>query len=63
MYRKTGPARVFTSESAAIAAIKSSGPERIQAGDVIVLICRGPMGSGMEEMYQITSALKHLEFR
>jgi len=27
-----------------------------------VLICRGPMGSGMEEIYQITSALKHLSF-
>ena len=46
----------------AIAAIKSSGPEGIKAGDIIVLICRGPMGSGMEEIYQITSALKHLSF-
>ena len=62
VYRKTGPARVFTSEKAAIAAIKSSGPERIRAGDVIVLICRGPLGTGMEEVYQITSALKHLSF-
>src|SRR5205823_5364555 len=26
------------------------------------LICRGPMGAGMEETYQITSALKYLEF-
>src|SRR5262249_29158053 len=33
-----------------------------QPGDVLVLICRGPMGSGMEEIYQITSALKHLPF-
>jgi putative YjhG/YagF family dehydratase len=62
VYRKTGPARVFTSERAAVAAIKSHGPERIQPGDVLVLICRGPMGSGMEEIYQITSALKHLSF-
>lgn len=62
VYRKVGPARVFTSERAAIAAIKSHGPERIQAGDVLVLICRGPMGAGMEEIYQITSALKHLSF-
>jgi putative YjhG/YagF family dehydratase len=62
VYRKTGPARVFTSERAAIAAIKSRGPDRIQPGDVLVLICRGPMGSGMEEIYQITSALKHLSF-
>ena len=27
-----------------------------------MLICRGPMGAGMEEIYQITSALKHLRF-
>jgi dihydroxyacid dehydratase/phosphogluconate dehydratase len=25
-------------------------------------MCRGPMGSGMEETYQLTSALKHLSF-
>src|SRR5207244_6231361 len=56
IYRKTGPARVFTSEKAAIAAIKCQGPERINPGDVLVLICRGPMGSGMEEIYQITAA-------
>jgi xylonate dehydratase len=62
VYRKTGPARVFTSEKAAIAAIKSHGPERVKPGDIIVLICRGPMGAGMEEIYQITSALKHLSF-
>jgi xylonate dehydratase len=59
VYRKVGPARVFTTERAAIAAIKS---KQIQAGDILVLICRGPMGSGMEEIYQITSALKHLSF-
>jgi putative YjhG/YagF family dehydratase len=59
VYRKTGPARVFTSEKAAIAAIKN---HQIQPGDVMVLICRGPMGSGMEETYQVTSALKHLSF-
>jgi dihydroxyacid dehydratase/phosphogluconate dehydratase len=62
VYRRTGPARVFTSERAAIAAIKSHGPERIKPGDIVVLICRGPMGAGMEEIYQITSALKHLSF-
>jgi xylonate dehydratase len=62
VYRKTGPARVFRTEAAAIAAIKSHGPERVHPGDVIVLICRGPMGSGMEETYQITSALKYLDF-
>jgi putative YjhG/YagF family dehydratase len=62
VYRKTGPARVFTSEKAAIAAIKSHGPDRLKPGDVLVLICRGPMGAGMEEIYQITSALKHLSW-
>ena len=59
VYRKRGPARVFTRESAAIEAIRSGA---IQAGDVMVLICCGPLGSGMEEIYQITSALKHLAF-
>jgi putative YjhG/YagF family dehydratase len=59
VYRFTGPAKVFVSEPAAIAAIKSG---RIQAGDVLVLICRGPMGAGMEETYQLTSALKYLDY-
>jgi putative YjhG/YagF family dehydratase len=62
VYRKVGPARVFTRERAAIAAIKRQGPGRIQPGDVMVLICRGPLGAGMEEIYQITSALKHLSW-
>lgn len=62
VYRKTGPARVFTSERAAVAAIKSSGPDALRAGDVLVLICRGPMGAGMEEIYQVTSALRYLSF-
>ncbi len=62
VYRKTGPARVFLTERAAIAAIKSHGADRIKPGDVLVLICRGPMGAGMEETYQVTSALKHLSF-
>ena len=62
VYRKTGPARVFLTERAAIAAIKSRGDDRVKPGDIVVLICRGPMGAGMEEIYQITSALKHLSF-
>jgi putative YjhG/YagF family dehydratase len=62
VYRKTGPARVFLSERDAITALKSSGSDAVRAGDIMVLICRGPMGSGMEETYQITSALKHLSF-
>lgn len=62
VYRKTGPARVFVREKDAIAAIKGRSPRPVQPGDVIVLCCRGPMGAGMEEIYQITSALKHLSF-
>jgi dihydroxyacid dehydratase/phosphogluconate dehydratase len=59
VYRMRGPARVFRTEEAAVAAIKNGG---IVAGDVLVLMCRGPMGSGMEEIYQITSSLKYLAF-
>jgi xylonate dehydratase len=62
VYRKIGPARVFTRERDAIAAIKSAGPERLKPGDIMVLICRGPLGAGMEEIYQITAALKHLSW-
>jgi len=130
VYRKTGPARVFTSERDAIAAVKGKGrpaektkgktphpnplPSKargegtgeakteepltlalspqsrgegtkqdrqsaasdlqpstldhqpnltpIKEGDIIVLMCRGPLGCGMEETYQITSALRYLPF-
>ena len=54
-----GPARVFTREREAITAIKAG---HIRAGDVLVLAGVGPMGTGMEETYQLTSALKHLPF-
>lgn len=57
VYRHEGPAKVFTTERAAVAAIKAS---TVKPGDVLVLCCRGPMGSGMEETYQVTSALKFL---
>jgi dihydroxyacid dehydratase/phosphogluconate dehydratase len=59
VYLKEGPARVFVSEKAAMAAIKEG---RIKAGDVLVLAGIGPMGTGMEETYQVTGALKHLPF-
>ncbi len=62
VYRKTGPAKVFLTEKAAVAALKGIGAKKIEPGDVIVLICRGPLGSGMEEIYQVTSALKHLSW-
>jgi len=59
VYRKEGPARVFVNEKDAIAAIKQG---RIKAGDVMVLAGIGPLGTGMEETYQVTGALKHLPF-
>jgi putative YjhG/YagF family dehydratase len=59
VYRHAGPARVFVSEPDAVAAIKAG---RIHAGDVLVLIGRGPMGAGMEEIYQVTGALRYLPF-
>ncbi|MCI0703484.1 MAG: YjhG/YagF family D-xylonate dehydratase [Planctomycetia bacterium] len=62
VYRKTGPAKVFIRERDAIKAIKGEGERKVVAGDVLVLCCRGPMGSGMEETYQVTSALKHLKW-
>jgi putative YjhG/YagF family dehydratase len=62
VYRKTGPARVFTRERDAIAAIKGQGERPIRPGDVLVLMGRGPAGAGMEEIFQITSALRYLSF-
>ncbi len=59
VFRLTGPARVFLTEKSAIAAVKHG---QIKAGDVIVLICCGPAGSGMEETYQLTSSLRDLPF-
>ncbi len=59
VYRKRGPARIFLSEESAMEAIKS---KKIREGDVMVLMCRGPLGSGMEETYQLTSALRYLPF-
>jgi len=59
VYRHAGPARVFITEAAAMHAIKHGAVSR---GDVIVLICGGPVGAGMQEIYQVTSALKNLPF-
>jgi len=59
VFRHEGPAKVFTSENAAMTALKLG---RIQSGDVMVLIGCGPLGTGMEETYQLTSALKFLPF-
>ncbi len=62
VYRTTGPVKVFTTERAAIAALKDPGPGGIKPGDVMVLISRGPIGAGMEEIAQITTSLKYLDF-
>lgn len=59
IYTHRGPARVFVTEAAAIHAIKHG---QVSHGDVIVLICGGPLGAGMQEIYQVTSALKSLPF-
>ena len=57
VYRHRGPAKVFVTEEAAIHAIKAG---EVSHGDVVVLICGGPLGAGMQEIYQVTSALKQL---
>jgi putative YjhG/YagF family dehydratase len=59
VYRKTGPARAFIGERAGIQAIKNGG---VQPGDIMVVICAGPLGSGMEETLQVTGALKALSW-
>lgn len=59
VFHHVGPARVFTSEAAAIGAIKARA---VHPGDVMVLMGGGPLGTGMEETYQVTSALKYLSY-
>ncbi len=59
VYHQRGRAKVFTSERAAIKAVKTGG---IQPGDIMVLIGLGPLGTGMVETAQITSALKYLDW-
>ncbi|MBJ6598195.1 dihydroxy-acid dehydratase [Enterobacter asburiae] len=59
VYRHTGRVRVFVSEAQAIKAIKR---EEIEQGDIMVVIGGGPSGTGMEETYQLTSALKHISW-
>lgn len=58
IYRHTGPAKVFTTERDTIAAIKDG---KISPGDVLVMISCGPMGTGMEEVAQVTIALKYTD--
>lgn len=35
---------------------------KVVAGDILIVMGGGPKGTGMEETYQLTSALKHLPF-
>jgi putative YjhG/YagF family dehydratase len=58
VFRHRGPARVFTSEHDAVRAIKGLTAAPVREGDVVVLAGIGPAGTGMEEIYQVTSALK-----
>lgn len=60
VYRKASKVRVFTSERDAIGAVKGLSQNPVKENDVIALIGCGPMGTGMEETYQLTSALKYL---
>ena len=63
VYRKLGPARVFRSERDAMGAIKSRDDDhKVKVGDIMVVTCGGPLGTGMEEVYQLTAALKHLSY-
>ena len=62
VYRKRGTVRVFTSEKDAVAAVKGLTDAPVEPGNVIVLIGIGPLGTGMEETYQLTSALKYLDW-
>ena len=62
VYRKTGQARIFISEADAIKAVKDTGPNKIKSGDIMVLMCGGPKGTGMQEVAQITIALKYLSY-
>jgi putative YjhG/YagF family dehydratase len=61
VYRHLGPAHVFTSERAAVAALKGQGGRPVAPGEVLVLAGLGPRGAGMEEVYQVTAALRYLD--
>ncbi|WP_205420010.1 dihydroxy-acid dehydratase, partial [Enterobacter hormaechei] len=59
IYYHKGVANVYLSEKSVIYDIKH---DKINAGDILVIIGVGPSGTGMEETYQVTSALKHLSY-
>ena len=62
VYRKIGPARIFISEADAIKAVKDKGSNGVKSGDIMVIVCGGPKGTGMQEVAQITIALKYLSY-
>ncbi len=56
IFRFSGPARVFTSQEAAVDAILH---DKVKAGDVVVITYEGPKGGpGMQEMLYPTSYIK-----
>jgi len=56
IFRFSGPAKVFTSQEAAVDGILD---DRIKSGDVVVIIYEGPKGGpGMQEMLYPTSYIK-----
>ncbi|TSB44948.1 YjhG/YagF family D-xylonate dehydratase [Alkalicoccobacillus porphyridii] len=59
IYYHKNAAKIYSSERAAIAAIKNN---EVEKGDIMVVSGCGPLGTGMEETYQLTSALKHLSY-
>ncbi|GAB2461966.1 xylonate dehydratase YagF [Xylanimonas ulmi] len=59
VFLHNGPARVFTAEADAIAAIKT---QSVKPGDIMVILGGGPRGTGMEETFQVTNALKYVSY-
>nr|WP_082235917.1 YjhG/YagF family D-xylonate dehydratase [Halobacillus massiliensis] len=59
IYYHKNKIKVFTSERSAIEAIREGS---IEKGDIMAVTGCGPLGTGMEETYQLTSALKHLSY-
>ncbi|MCU0916803.1 MAG: YjhG/YagF family D-xylonate dehydratase [Planctomycetes bacterium] len=59
VYRKVGPARIVIGERAGIQAIRQGD---VHPGEILAVICAGPLGSGMEETLEVTGALKNLSW-
>ncbi|WP_068714068.1 YjhG/YagF family D-xylonate dehydratase [Vibrio tritonius] len=59
IYYHKAPIKTYLSEKSAVYDIKH---HKVKAGDILVIMGTGPSGTGMEETYQVTSALKHLSY-